>query len=60
MLSEHEWIYERIRLHKLIKSHPDWGYRRLAHAIGHDPKWVAKWKSRLLNSEQMTLKIFNP
>src|SRR4051794_13667811 len=58
MLSEHEWVYERMRLHTLMKEHPDWGARRLAHALGHDPKWVLKWKSRILSSSKLTLEVF--
>lgn len=58
MLTEHEWIHERIRLSTLMKEHPDWGGRRLAHALGHDPKWVAKWKPRILNAPQLTLEVF--
>lgn len=58
MLTEHEWIHERIRLSTLMKEHPDWGGRRLAHALGHDPKWVAKWKSRILKTSKLTLEVF--
>ena len=58
MLTEHEWIHERIRLCTMMKEHPDWGGRRLAHALGHDPKWVAKWKSRLLKASKLTLEVF--
>jgi hypothetical protein len=58
MLSEHEWVYERMRLHTLMKEHPDWGARRLARALGHDPKWVLKWKARILNSPKLTLEVF--
>ncbi len=58
MLSEHEWVYERMRLHTLVKAHPDWGARRLAQVLGHDTKWVAKWKSRILSSPKLTLEVF--
>ena len=58
MRSEHDWVYERIRLYHLMKEHPDWGYRRLARTLGHDLKWVAKWKSRILSREQITLEVF--
>jgi len=58
MRSEHDWVYESIRLYHLMKEHPDWGYRRLARTLGHDLKWVAKWKSRILSHEQITLEVF--
>ncbi len=58
MWSEHEWVYERIQLYQLMKAHPDWVYRRLAKSLGHDLKWVAKWKSRILSRDQITLEVF--
>ena len=26
--------------------------------LGHDPKWVLKWKSRILSSSKLTLEVF--
>ena len=48
MLTEHDWVCERIKLYKLMKEHPDWGCRRLANALQRDIKWVAKWRKRFL------------
>ncbi len=42
MLSEHEWVYERMRLYTLMREHPDWGARRLGQAIEDVSKWVLK------------------
>jgi hypothetical protein len=58
MLTEHDWIQERIRLSQLIKEHPAWGARRLGEVLGHDPKWVAKWKARISTTSKLTLDAF--
>lgn len=58
MLTEHDWIQERIRLSYLVKEHPDWGARRLGKALGHDSKWAAKWKARIRATSSLTMDVF--
>ena len=58
MLTEHEWIQERIRLSYLVKEHPDWGARRLRKALGHDSKWAAKWKACIRATSSLTWDVF--
>jgi hypothetical protein len=58
MFTEHDWVHERIRLYHLMKDHPDWGNRRLGRELGHDPRWVAKWKARFRSRSQVTLETF--
>lgn len=56
MLSESEWIFERVRLLMLRREHPDWSYRHCARELGHDPKWVRKWSLRFAAAHPVTLK----
>jgi transposase InsO family protein len=58
MDSESRWIYERMKLHHLMQTQPDWSNRQYARTLEHDPKWVRKWKQRLQTAAPLTLKTF--
>jgi hypothetical protein len=58
MLSEAKWVYERMRLYELLNLHPDWSSRQYAIALGHDHKWIQKWKKRLENGQEASVKSF--
>lgn len=59
MLSETEWVFERMKLYRLMKLHPEWSNRQYARELGHEPKWVRKWKQRFETTDKtMTLTMF--
>jgi transposase InsO family protein len=58
MLSEAKWVYERMKLHELIQLHPNWSIRQYAITVGHDHKWVQKWKKRLESDQVVSVKSF--
>src|SRR5688572_29831495 len=58
MDSESVWVYERMKLHHLMQTQPDWSNRQYARTLGHDPTWVRKWKQRLQTATALTLKMF--
>jgi hypothetical protein len=59
MMSESEWVLERIKLYQLTRSHPDWSLRHYARELGHDLKWVRKWVQRIKAAAAITLELFN-
>ncbi len=58
MLSENEWVLERIKLYELVKTHPTWSLRQYARQLGHDVKWVSKWLRRFRTATEITLDVF--
>jgi transposase InsO family protein len=58
MKDETEWILERIKLYQLMRQHPDWSNRQYARELGHEPKWVRKWKARIEAAATITLEVF--
>jgi transposase InsO family protein len=58
MLSKAKWVYERMKLYELMTLQPHWSSREYASALGHDHKWVQKWKKRLKNEAEVTVKSF--
>ena len=58
MLSEAKWVYERMRLYELIRAQPKLSNRQYATALGHDHKWVQKWRKRLESEQEVTVKSF--
>jgi hypothetical protein len=44
---EEEWIVDRGRLRELMRKHPRWTQRELAHQTGRSIGWVKKWRQRL-------------
>jgi hypothetical protein len=58
MMSESEWVLERIKLYQLTRKHPDWSLRRYARELGHDPKWVRKWVQRIKAVAAVSLAVF--
>lgn len=47
MDSETYCVGERVKLYQLIQQHPDWSLHTYARTLGHDHKWVQRWKARL-------------
>lgn len=58
MLSENEWVLERIKLYELAKTHPTWSLRQYARQLGHDVKWVSKWLGRIRAASEVSLDLF--
>jgi hypothetical protein len=58
MESEPKWVYERIKLYELMAIHPNWSSRQYAHSLGHDHRWVQKWKRRIQSATKVSLSIF--
>jgi hypothetical protein len=58
MESEPKWVYERMKLYELMQAHPDWSSRHYAHVLGHDQKWVLKWKRRIETGIEISVKTF--
>jgi hypothetical protein len=58
MMSENEWVLERIKLYQLRRRHPDWSLRRCARELGHDPKWARKWVQRFQTTTTVSLEVF--
>jgi hypothetical protein len=36
MDSESQWVYERMKLHHLLQTQPQWSNRQYARTLGHD------------------------
>lgn len=47
MDTESQRIYDRMRLHKLMKKHPHWQPAQLAAMLGRSERWGRKWVRRL-------------
>lgn len=58
MDSESERIFDRMRLHQLMKKHPDWSDKHFAQEIGKSDGWVRKWKARLENPTENSFKMY--
>lgn len=58
MLSETEWVLERMRLYDLTRTHPTWSLRQYARQLGHDVKWVSKWLGRIKTASSVTMEVF--
>ncbi len=58
MDNETIWVRDRMKLFELLKLHPDWSLRQLGREVGHDAKWVRKWRSRIQSAVTQTLEVF--
>lgn len=58
MDSESEWVYDRMRLYKLMVAHPGLSSLRLAEAVGRSARWVRKWVARFKAAEQADMRLF--
>jgi len=58
MDAESQWTYDRMRLYKLWRAHPDWSLRQFARVLGYDVKWVSKWLGRFKSTAVQSLKMF--
>ena len=58
MDNETIWVRDRMTLFELLKLHPDWSLRQLGREVGHDAKWVRKWRSRIQSAVTQTLEVF--
>jgi hypothetical protein len=58
MESEPKWVYERMKLYEVMMLHPDWSSRQYAHSLGHDHRWVQKWKSRIQSTGKVSVTTF--
>jgi hypothetical protein len=52
------WVFERMKLYELMQQHPDWSSRHYATVLGHDHKWVQKWRKHYQAASVLTLKSF--
>lgn len=55
---ETTWMYDRIRLYRLMQSHPDWSIPRLAAALQRSVSWVKKWRRRFREARAITFETF--
>lgn len=46
MDSESQWIYNRMSLHHLLETHPDWSAQQVAAEMKKSERWVRKWRRR--------------
>lgn len=58
MDSESHWIYERMRLYRLMQEQPGLSHRQYARQLQHDPKWVRKWHGRFQAATNLQIKTF--
>lgn len=58
MFSESEGIFERQKRFRLMQDHPEWSLRSYARAVGHDLRWVRKWRQRFSAWARPTLEMF--
>ena len=58
MDSESKRIYERMRLHDLMKQHPEWSPVQLAVELGHSERWARKWVRRFQAVSEPSLKMY--
>ena len=58
MDTESQWTYNRMRLYKLRRKHPDWTQKQLATALGYSLSWVKKWLRRFREAVEITLEVF--
>jgi hypothetical protein len=58
MFSQAKWVYERMKLYKLMTLQPSWSSRQYTSVLGLDHKWVQKWKKRLDDVKEVTVKSF--
>ena len=54
---ESQLIYDRMTLHRLMLTHPDWKPDQYAEEIGRGEKWVRKWTKRIENAEKRSFKM---
>ena len=52
------WVYDRMRLYRLLKQHPDWSVARLAQGLSRSERWVKKWRQRFRSASQQSLALF--
>jgi hypothetical protein len=55
---ETAWMFDRMRLYRLMQQHPTWSIARLAHALDRSASWVKKWRRRFREALEITLATF--
>jgi len=58
MDSESQRIYDRMRLHQLILTHPNSSSRQLAALMARSERWVRKWVQRFKTVEMPSFSMF--
>ena len=58
MEGESYWVFERMRLQRLLQAHPDWSNRQYAREMQHDAKWVRKWRQRMAAGRPESLEVY--
>jgi transposase InsO family protein len=58
MDTESQRIYDRMTLHHLIETHPNWSLRQYAHKVGRDVRWVWKWEQRLTSAPKRHFSMY--
>ncbi len=58
MDTESEQIYDRMRLHRLMREHPTWTPAQLAAEVGRSEGWGRKWVKRLREEASPSFKMY--
>lgn len=58
MDSEVQRVYDRIRLHQLMKAHPRWTNEAYAIELNRSVSWVQKWHQRLAERDTTDIESF--
>jgi hypothetical protein len=58
MDTESHWVYERMKLYRLLQEQPGLSDRQYARHLQHDPKWVRKWRQRFQATAEIQVKTF--
>ena len=58
MDTESEQIYDRMRLHRLMREHPTWNPAQLAAGVGGSEGWGRKWVKWLREETSPSFKMY--
>lgn len=58
MESESERVYDRMSLYYEMEENPDWSNRHLAKELGRSEKWVRKWRKRIRDAKDVSIRTF--
>jgi len=58
MDGEVQRVYDRIRLHQLVKAHPRWTDAAYAIELNRSTSWVQKWRERLAKCDPTDIQSF--
>lgn len=58
MDTESQYIYDRMKLHRLMKAHPTWSSPQLAAAVGRCERWARKWMARFRAVKVPSFKMY--